>query len=103
MALILTTHLAKEVYKTNNNNKKKKKKQLFPEVSKYLSMMLIIIIHLSGKIPENFNPELVVLWRLDLKCFKPHIDNVMSIQKNTSQLIKINFALKKSHSCIFDI
>ena len=60
MALILTTHLAKEVYKTNNNNNEKKK-QLFPEVSKYLSMMLIIIIHLSGKIPENFNPELVVL------------------------------------------
>ena len=58
MVLILTTHLAKEVYKTN---KQTKKKQLFPEVSEYLSMMLIIIIHLSGKIPENFNPELVVL------------------------------------------
>lgn len=84
MALILTTHLAKEVYKTNNNNNEKKK-QLFPEVSKYLSMMLIIIIHLSGKIPENFNPELVVLWRLDLKCFKLHICNV-----NTKKYITIN-------------
>lgn len=60
MVLILTTHLAKEVYKTNNDNNDKKK-QLFPEVSEYLSMMLIIIIHLNGKIPENFNPELVVL------------------------------------------
>lgn len=69
MVLILTTHLAKEVSK-----KKKKKTQLFPEVSEYLSMMLIIIIHLNGKIPENFNPELVVLWRLDLKCFKLHIN-----------------------------
>ena len=59
MVLILTTHLAKEVYKTNKQTNKKK--QLFPEVSEYLSMMLIIIIHLSGKIPENFNPELVVL------------------------------------------
>lgn len=65
MVLILTTHLAKEVSNL-------KKKHLFPEISENLSMTLIIIIHHNGKITENFNPELTVLSRLDLKCFKMH-------------------------------
>lgn len=33
-------------------------------------MLLIVVTHFNGKIPENFNPNLVVLSKLELKYLK---------------------------------